>query len=287
MAYLYAALIAMLLAPAAFGADPIKALIVDGQNNHAWQETTPVLKKLLEETGIFQVDVATTPPKGGDMNAFKPDFSKHRVVISNYNGEPWSDAANAAFEKFVREGGGFVSYHAADNAFPEWQQYNEMIALGGWGNRTEKHGPYARYRDGRLFFDTKPGKGGHHGKRHIFQIDMRDLAHPISTGLPAEWMHNTDELYDSLRGPGKNIGLIATAFSQPDTGGTGEHEPILFTVRYGKGRIFHTTLGHDLEAMRCVGFIATLQRGAEWAATGKVTQKVPADFPRGGRVSLR
>jgi type 1 glutamine amidotransferase len=100
-------------------------------------------------------------------------------------------------------------------------------------------------------------------------------------------MHNTDELYDSLRGPAKNIGLLATAFSKPETGGTGEHEPILFTVRYGKGRIFHTTLGHDLEAMRCVGFIATLQRGAEWAATGKVTQKVPADFPRGGRVSLR
>ena len=288
MAHLSSALgAAMLLASATFAAEPIKALIIDGQNNHAWQQTTPVLKKLLEETGIFQVDVATTPPQGGDISAFQPDFANYRVVVSNYNGEPWSAATNAAFEKFVREGGGFVSYHAADNAFPEWRQYNEMIALGGWGNRTEKHGPYARYREGKLFFDMKPGKGGHHGKRHIFQIDMRDLSHPIAKGLPAEWMHNTDELYDSLRGPGKNIGLLATAFSQPDTGGTGEHEPILFTVRYGKGRIFHTTLGHDLEAMRCVGFIATYQRGAEWAATGKVTQKVPADFPRGGQVSLR
>ena len=279
---------AVLLAPLLVAADPpLRALIVDGQNNHAWRETTPVLKKLLEETRLFQVDVATTPPQGGDMSAFRPDFSKYQVVVSNYNGEPWSAETNAAFEKFVRGGGGFVSYHAADNAFPDWREYNEMIALGGWGNRTEKNGPYARYRDGKLVFDASPGRGGSHGKRHIFQVDMRDLAHPVSKGLPAEWMHNTDELYDRLRGPAKNIGLLATAFSKKDTGGTDENEPILFTVRYGKGRIFHTTLGHDVEAMRCVGFIVTLQRGAEWAARGKVTQKAPANFPRGGQVSVR
>ena len=65
MACLYPAIAAMLVAPAIFAADPIRALIVDGQNNHAWQETTPVLKKLLEETGLFQVDVATSPPGGG------------------------------------------------------------------------------------------------------------------------------------------------------------------------------------------------------------------------------
>jgi type 1 glutamine amidotransferase len=221
------------------------------------------------------------------MSAFHPEFSEYKVVVSNYNGEPWSAPTNAAFEKFVRQGGGFVSYHAADNAFPAWRQYNEMIALGGWGGRTEKDGPYARFKDGKLVLDNAPGQGGHHGKRHIFQIDMRDLSHPIAKGLPSEWMHNTDELYDSLRGPGKNIGLLATALSKPETGGTGENEPVLFTVRYGKGRVFHTTLGHDVEAMRCAGFIATFQRGTEWAGSGKVTQKVPADFPRGGRVSLR
>ena len=218
--YFMALSLVCLSAPLSFPAPRLKALIVDGQNNHAWRETTPVLQRLLEETGLFQVEVATTPPAGADMSAFRPDFSKYDVVVSNYNGEPWSPATSAAFEKFVRAGGGFVSYHAADNAFPDWQQYNEMIALGGWGGRTEKHGPYAKYKDGKLFFDTKPGQGGHHGKRHVFQIEMRDLAHPVSKGLPAEWMHNTDELYDSLRGPGKNIGLLATAFSDTATGGT-------------------------------------------------------------------
>jgi type 1 glutamine amidotransferase len=81
--------------------------------------------------------------------------------------------------------------------------------------------------------------------------------------------------------------VLATAWSDPGTGGTGEHEPILMVLSYGKGRVFHTTLGHDVEAMRCEGFIATLLRGVEWAASGKVTQKVPATFPSAAAVSLR
>lgn len=118
-------------------------------------------------------------------------------------------------------------------------------------------------------------------------IDIREPNHPITKGLPARFMHHTDELYDRLRGPAENLDLLATAFSAPAQKGTGENEPILFTIQYGKGRIFHTTLGHDVEAMRCVGFIVTLQRGAEWAATGKVKQKIPIDFPTADKVSLR
>ena len=276
----------MVLAGAAYGADKTKVLLVDGQNNHKWAETSPVMKKLLEETGLFAVDVATSPAKGADMAPFRPKFADYKVVVSNYNGEPWSAETKASFEKYVRGGGGFVSVHAADNSFPEWPAYNEMIMLGGWGNRTEKDGPYAKFREGKLVIDNKPGKGGHHGKRHAYSLTTRDARHPVMAGLPDKWMHHTDELYDSLRGPAKNIHLLATAFSAPDTGGTGEDEPMLMVTRHGKGRVFHTTLGHDVEAMRCAGFIVTLQRGVEWAATGKVTQKVPADFP-GAQTSLR
>jgi len=96
-----------------------------------------------------------------------------------------------------------------------------------------------------------------------------------------------DELYDRLRGPGKNMTVLATAFSDPKNNGTGRDEPILMVLHYEKGRIFHTTLGHDLTALQCVGFIVTFQRAAEWAATGAVTQKVPADFPTADQVSVR
>lgn len=275
---------------ATLAAAPIPVLIVDGQNNHKWQETTPVLKRYLEETKLFQVDVATSPPKGGDWSSFKPDFSKYKVVVSNYsdfNGDAWPEPLRRALTDYVRAGGGFVSFHAANNAFPQDLEYNKMIALGGWGGRTEKDGPYAKFKDGKLTMDMTPGKGGHHGKRHAFKIVLRDLKHPITKGLPPEWMHQVDELYDNMRGPAENMHLLGTAFADPAQGGSGDHEPLLFTVKYGKGRVFHTMLGHDVEAMRCVGFIVTLQRGAEWAATGKVRQKVPADFPTASAVSLR
>ena len=92
-------------------------------------------------------------------------------------------------------------------------------------------------------------------------------------------MHQGDELYARLRGPGKNMTVLATAYSDPANNGSGHDEPQLLVVNYGRGRVFHTTLGHDVNAMSSVDFVVTLQRGTEWAATGRVTQKVPAAFP--------
>jgi type 1 glutamine amidotransferase len=285
--------IASLLISVALASDaaPMKALIVDGQNNHDFRSTTPHLKKIIEETGLFTVDVATTPGQGKDMSTFRPEFSNYKVIISNYNGEPWSQETQQAFEKYVRGGGGFVSVHAADNAFPEWKAYNEMIGIGGWNNRNEKSGPYLRLRDGKFQHLAAPGPGGSHGKQHAFLMETREPNHPITAGLPAKWMHAKDELYDRLRGPAENVTVLASAFSAKEQSGTGENEPLLMVIPYGQGRVFHTAIGHnngkDLTAQRCVGFIATLQRGVEWAATGKVTQKVPDDFPTAEKVILR
>lgn len=265
-----------------------RALIVDGQSNHRiWPTTTQYMKGYLEETGLFTVDIATSPSAGEPMDTYRPAFADYDLVVSNYNGEPWGESAMADFEAFVREGGAFVSVHAANNAFPEWTAYNEMIAVGGWGDRTERHGPYIRLRDGEFVRDTTPGIGGSHGVRHEFPIDIRDTDHPITRGLPEQWMHANDELYDRLRGPAKNVSVLATAFSTIESEGTGEHEPILMAIEYGKGRIFHTTLGHALVSQRCIGFITTFQRGAEWAVTGEVTQPVPANFPTAETARVR
>jgi uncharacterized protein len=267
-------------------------MILDGESGgtyHPWQETTPYLKRMLADAGIFQVDVVTAPPKGGDFAAFKPDWGKYQVVVWNYDApdERWPDSLKASFEQYVRDGGGFVAVHAADNAFPEWKAFNLMIGVGGWRGRDEGAGPHFFYQDGKVVADKTPGPAGMHGARLPFKIVDRVPDHPITAGLPKEWMHVGDELYSRLRGPGQNMTILATAYSDPANKGSGHDEPILMVVSYGKGRVFQTTMGHDLPALSCVGFITTFQRGTEWAATGKVTQKVPADFPTADKTSTR
>ena len=269
-------------------AEPLRALIIDGQNNHDWKATTPVMKKDLEATGLFKVEVATSPAGDGpELAAFKPDFAKYKVIVMNYNGALWGEATRKALENYMTAGGGMVVVHAADNSFAQWPAYNEMIAVGGWNGRDDKSGAYLRWKDGKQVLDTQPGKVGSHGAQHEYVLDTRAPAHPIMKDLPKQWLHASDELYDFMRGPAKNTTILATAFADPKLGGSGEQEAQLLVTGYGKGRVFHTMIGHGPEAMKCVGFIVTLQRGTEWAATGKVTQKVPADFPKADAVSLR
>ena len=270
----------------------ITVMILDGESGgtyHDWRRVTPALQKMLDETGLFSTTVVTAPPAGGDFTSFKPDFAKYQVVVMNYDApdERWPDALKTAFEQYMANGGGLVAVHAADNAFPRWQAFNEMIGVGGWRGRREQAGPYWFVKDGKLTSETTAGPAGSHGKRVPFQITLRDSSHPITKGLPPVWMHQGDELYARLRGPGRNMTVLATAFSDPQNNGSGRDEPQLMVLSYGKGRVFHTTLGHDLNALSSVGFVVTLQRGTEWAATGKVTQKVPASFPTATTVSYR
>jgi type 1 glutamine amidotransferase len=269
-----------------------KTLIITGQNNHNWKASSPVLKQILDETGLFSSEIMITPGKGEDMKTFNPDFTKYKLVVIDYNGDSWSEKTNSAFVEYVKNGGGVVLYHAADNSFPSWKEYNEMSGLGGWGDRNQKDGPYVYYKNNKLVTDTSAGNGGSHGKRREFLVRTRITDHPITRDLPVAWLHGTDELYSQLRGPAKNMQILATAFADSAAGGgTMRDEPILMAITFGKGRIFHTTMGHADEgggpSMHCAGFIVTLQRGAEWAVTGDVTQKVPWDFPSAAGVVLR
>jgi type 1 glutamine amidotransferase len=324
-------------APPAGGAaapDKIRVLIIDGQNNHDWRSTTPHMKKVLEETGCFVVDVATTPQKpappplaklpdepkdasdaeltrykealakysetelpkykeGLAMYAeayaayrknppkFAPDFGKYQVVLSNYNGAAWPAAVNKALENSLQDGKiGLVIVHAANNSFGNWDEYNKMIGMG-W--RGPNGGDRLYLDDSGKEIRVLKNQGDSSGHRYsgTFSVVLRDTDHPVTRGMPREWLHAADELYDNMRGPIERVHLLATAYSK----GTKAHEPMMWTVDYGKGRVFHTPMGHDLNGMRCIGFITTLARGTEWAATGKVTLPIPSNFPTPEKVS--
>ena len=269
----------------------VKVLILDGQNNHKWQETTPVLQQIFGTSDRFSVEVSTSPGAKAseeEWDKWRPEFFKYDVVVSNYNGQMWPGEVRAAFVEYVKKGGGFVVVHAANNSWPEWQAFNEMIGLGGWGGRNEASGPYVYYNDaGERIVDASPGPGGSHGPQREFQLTTRDDSHPIMQGIPEVWMHTQDECYDRLRGPAQNLTVLATAFADPDHKGSGRHEPMLMSLTYGEGRIFHSTLGHDDYSFESVGFITTFLRGAEWAATGTVTIPVPEDFPTAEASSAR
>jgi len=270
-------------------------LIISGQNNHDWERTTPQLQAILESTGQFDVTVSLTPPKDMDASvwdSWRPDFSAYDVVLLNYNGEMWPEAVRTDFEEYVSSGGRVLVQHAANNPFQGWTAFESMVGLL-WRGAGAGHSAYMD--DGGELVHVQPdeGRGAGHGKLHDWQIMTRDAEHPIMKGLPPVWVHPHDELYHSQRGPAEDMNVLATAWSDPESGGTGNHELMVWWIPYGQGRVLTLLPGHlwrgqeDDRALRCVGFQTLLQRSVEWLATGEVNSPVPADFPTAERASVR
>jgi type 1 glutamine amidotransferase len=249
----------------------IAVLIVTGQNGHNWKGTTPLLRKILEDTDKFEVRV-TEEFRGAGPETLAP----YDLVVLNYfeRGRPelrWGDRADNAFLDFVRSGKGVVVYHFSMAAFDGWAEY-EKLSAGNW----------------------RPNNG-HHSAPHDFVVDIKDQEHPITKGLKLSFPQPHDELYGNLRWqPAGSFHLLASAYddhelykaSRTDARapqplvGAGANEPMLWTVDYGKGRVFVTALGHDVEQVQTPAFMTTFARGAEWAATGKVTLPIPATMAK-------
>ncbi|MBI3694208.1 MAG: ThuA domain-containing protein [Acidobacteria bacterium] len=258
--------LSLLLAVQQPGAAPpkIQALIITGQNGHDWRATTPVMRKILEDTGKFEVRV-TEEFRGAGPETLAP----YDLIILNYYDRRrpelrWGERADKALLDFVRSGKGLVMYHFSTAAFDGWEEY-EKLSGANW----------------------RPNQG-HHSARHDFTVDIKDRDHPITRGMKSSFPELNDELYANLKWqPAGSYHVLATAWddhslykgkARQPIPGDGIHQPMLWTLDYGKGRVFATALGHDAEPMKGLGFIVTFQRGAEWAATGNVTIPVPAEL---------
>ena len=237
----------------------VRVLILSGRNNHDWRTTTPFLRKILVDSGRFDVRVEEEP-----AGITAATLAAYDGLVLDYDGPRWGENTEKAVENFVGSGKGLVAVHAASYAFtglellgdnhkrmgitqPPWPEYLKMI--GGW-------------------WTEGPPKTGH-ASRHCFAVKLTDRNHPVTQGMK-ESFTVSDELYHSQR-MSPEVHVLATAYDDPKNGGTGEDEPMIWTVNYGKGRVLYTALGHDVAAMEEPEFVSTFARGTEWTATGAVT----------------
>ncbi len=272
---------------------PVRVLIVDGFSNHDWRLTTRSIRAIIEPTGLFSVDVSSSPPTADSAgwDEWRPDFSAYDVVIQNCNdingGPAWPEPVRNAFEKFVRRGGGVYVWHSGNNAFADWPAYDDIIGIG-W--RKKNSGTALAVSDDGEILRIPPGEGEDtgHGKRFDALV-VRRGEHPIHRGLPRAWRAADIEVYYHVRGPAKNVDVLSHA-REPHTN---LNWPIEWTVSYGEGRVYTSTLGHvwkgDVQpvTVRDVGVQTLLVRALQWLARRPVTWPVPEDFPTAESTSVR
>ena len=258
----------MMLAPALLAAPPVKVLLVTGSSDepyHHWRETSATLRQMLEQSGRFSV-WTMDEPRGLSVEALRG----YDAVLLDYNGPRLPAAAESALEEYVRNGGGFAAFHqACYGAF-----FGMERREGRWQTGPANSGWAAFPR--MIGAEWEPAKIGH-ARRAVFTVDWRQNGHPVSQGLAPSFVAN-DELYHKLT-LDSSVEVLADAMSPKDNGGTEQREPMIWVNRYGKGRVFFTTLGHDAMAWYQQGLRDAMTRGVEWAATGLVAAPEPAPKP--------
>ncbi len=228
----------------------LRVLLLTGKNNHDWQQTTPVLTRVLEESGRFQVRVLNDPSLCDERLLEECD-----VVVSNWTNFPsrereWGRAAESAIMEFVRSGKGFVVVHAASATFPAWPEYQQLVGAT-WGDSTG------------------------HGAYHAFNVSVADTGHPV-TRVVGDFTAEDELWHRMTRQPEAHI--LCAAYSDTAKGGSGRREPVAYGTAFGSGRSFNLVLGHDVLAMLNPNWRMLLLRGTEWAATAEASIDLPYDI---------
>lgn len=223
------------------GADqPIKVLLVTGDDvspAHNWREVSAALRGLLQDSGKFDVRVCEDP---GVLDSEASLNRYDLVFLAMYNAKTptLSSGAKENLVKFVSGGKGMVIAHLASASFKEWDEFGKLC--------------------GRHWVMGKSG----HGPRGIFKARIAKKDDPITAGLND--FEADDELYAKLQGDAPIKVLV-----EADSDWSHQVEPLVFTVAYGQGRVFHETLGHDVKALQNPTVQTLIKRGCEWAGRGK------------------
>jgi type 1 glutamine amidotransferase len=284
-------IVPFVLVSTCLGESAIRVLIVDGFGNHDWRATTADIERILGSEGAIECEVSTVPIDDLEAwSAWQPRFSDYDVVVQNTTdirvGGAWPEPAQDALVSYVRNGGGLYVFHSANNAFPEWLEYNRMIGLG-W--RKKEFGPAIEIVDDQAVL-IPAGQGGNtgHGERmNTLVTSMNE--HPIHAGLPRQWMAAELETYRYARGPAENLTVISYAQDLK----TQMNFPIEWVVEYGAGRVYSSSYGHHWHTqserpagIRCVAFQTIFIRSLYWLAKLPVPDSVPPDFPSTTDISL-
>ena len=253
-----------------------------------------MVRHILEETGRFEVTVSTAPNTADSLSRtpWDPAFEEYDVVIQNTNNIQdtalcWPRSVEQRLEAYVRGGGGLYVLHSANNAFASWPQYDTIIGLG-WRPRGTGYALLLDSADHITRIPPGQGEGTNHGARFDAVIHVVNR-HPINQGYPQRWRTASMELYRYARGPAENITILSAATDSV----TGKIFPVEWVIRYGKGRVYASSMGHLWKgdvypvSYRSIDFQTTLNRATEWLATGKVTYPVPPVFPTADATSLR
>jgi type 1 glutamine amidotransferase len=161
------------------------------------------------------------------------------VVFLNTTGDVLNPDQQAAFERFIRRGNGFVGIHSATDTEYEWSWYGELV------------GAYFRAHP-----EIQPA---------LIRVEA---AHSSTMGLPSTWMR-TDEWYGFRDNPRSRVTVLLTVDESsymPGASTMGGDHPIAWYHEHDGGRAFYTALGHTEASYAEPLFLGHLAGGVEWAA---------------------
>ncbi len=235
-------------APQTPPAPHINVLILTGENTTDWRWTSTWMRSVLEESGRFNVEIAAYPD--GTL-ADRYNAGRFDVLLIDFEGQRWGDPAETNFLELVRGGKGVVAVGNSARAFPDWEEYHDLVGCT-WDDTggADLFGPVAIR--GRDQHDIIEGFGGWADHQDVVLLGMQ----------PKEDTHKVFALADRVN---------------PATGAE-EPVPVVLIGDYGKGRVVTSTLGHvsfgDVRTQASQGdpqYQQFLIRACEWAATGKTS----------------